>query len=175
MSESRWRVLKKNVVHWRRERQTTSTSLPWESMNSMKRQKDMTLRDELPRLEGVQHATGEEWRNNSRKIEAAAATAVAKLLQSCPILWDLIDGSLPGASVPGILQARTLEWVAISFSNTWKWKVKMRSLSHVQLFAAPRTAAYQTPPCMVFSRQEYWRDWAKVDSTPSCGYVWWWK
>jgi len=55
-------------------------------MNSMKRQKDMTLRDELPRLEGVQHATGEEWRNNSRKIEAAAATAVAKLLQSCPIL-----------------------------------------------------------------------------------------
>ena len=84
-------------------------------MNSMKSQKDMTLRDELPRLEGVQHATEDERRNNSRKIEAAAAAA--KSLQSCLTLCDPIDGSLPGASVPGILQARTLEWVAISFSN----------------------------------------------------------
>ena len=59
--------------------------------------------------------------------------AAAKSLQSCPTLCDLIDGSPPGSPVPGILQARTLEWVAISFSNAWKWKVKVKSLSHVQL------------------------------------------
>ena len=81
----------------------------------MKRQKDMTLKDELHRSVGTQHATEDERRNNSRKIEAAAAAA--KSLQSCLILCDPIDGSLPGASVPGILQARTLEWVAISFSD----------------------------------------------------------
>ena len=61
-----------------------------------------------------------------------------------------------GSPVPGILQARSLEWVAISFSNAWKWKVKVKSLSHVWLFATPRTAAYQAPPSMGFSRQEYW-------------------
>ena len=84
-----------------------------------------------------------------------AATA-AKSLQSCPTLCDPIDGSPPGSPVPGILQARTLEWVAISFSNTWKWKVKVKSLSHVRLLATPWTAAYQAPPPMGFSRQEYW-------------------
>ena len=83
----------------------------------------------------------------------AAATA-AKSLQSCPTLCDRIDGSPPGSPVPGILQARTLEWVAISFSSAWKWKVK--SLSHVWLLATPWTAAYQAPPSMGFSRQEYW-------------------
>ena len=67
-----------------------------------------------------------------------------------------IDGSSPGSPVPGILQARTLEWVAISFSNAWKWKVKVKSLSHVWLFATPWTAAYQAPLSMGFSRQEYW-------------------
>ena len=77
-------------------------------------------------------------------------------LKSCPTLCDPIDGSPPGSSVPGILQARTLEWVAISFSNAWKWKVKVKSLSRVQLFAIPWTAAYQAPPSMGFSRQEYW-------------------
>ena len=71
-------------------------------------------------------------------------------------LCDPIDGSPPGSSVPGILQARILEWVAISFSNAWKWKVKVKSLSCVQLFATPWTAAYQAPPSMGFSRQEYW-------------------
>ena len=64
--------------------------------------------------------------------------------------------SPPGSPVPGILQARTLEWVAISFSNAWKWKVKVKSLSHVWLFATPWTAAYQAPLSMGFSRQEYW-------------------
>ena len=85
-----------------------------------------------------------------------AAAAAAKLLQSCPTLWDPIDGSPPDSPIPGILQARTLEWVAISFSNAWKWKVKVKSLSCVRLFATPWTAAYQAPLSMGFSRQEYW-------------------
>ena len=71
-------------------------------------------------------------------------------------LCDLTDGSPPGSPVPGILQARTLEWVGISFSNAWKWKVRVRSLSHVRLSATPWTAAHQAPPSMGFSRQEYW-------------------
>ena len=86
----------------------------------------------------------------------AAAAAAAKSLQSCPILCDPIDGSQPGSPVPGILQARTLEWVAISFSNAWKWKVKVKSLSHVWLFTTPWAAVHQAPPSMGFSRQEYW-------------------
>ena len=86
---------------------------------------------------------------------SAAATA-AKLLQSCPTLCDPIDGSPPGSPVPGILQARTLEWVAISFSNAWKWKAKGKLLSRVRLSATPWTAAYQAPPSMGLSRQEYW-------------------
>ena len=84
------------------------------------------------------------------------AAAAAKSLQSCPTLCDPIDGGPPGSPVPGILQARTLEWVTISFSNAWKGKVKVKSLSRVQLFATPWSAAYQVPPTMGFSRQEYW-------------------
>ena len=80
----------------------------------------------------------------------------AKSLQLCLTLCDPIDGSPPGSPVPGILQVRTLEWVAISFSNAWKWKVKLKSLSRVWLFATPWTAAYQAPLSMGFSRQEYW-------------------
>ena len=84
------------------------------------------------------------------------ATANAKSLQSCPTLCDLIDISPPGSPVPGILQARTLEWVAISFSKAWKWKVKVKSLSRVRLLATPWIAAYQAPPSMGFSKQDYW-------------------
>ena len=84
------------------------------------------------------------------------AAAAAKSLQSCPTLCDPIDGSPPGSPVPGIIQARTPEWVAISFSNAWKWKVKLKSLSHLRLFATPWTAAYQAPTSRRFSRQEYW-------------------
>ena len=80
----------------------------------------------------------------------------AKSLQLCPTLCDPIDGSPPGFPVPGILQARTLECVAISFSNVWKWKVKGKSLSRVRLLATPWIAAYQAPPSMGFSKQEYW-------------------
>ena len=83
---------------------------------------------------------------------AAAAVAVAKSLQSCPTLCDPIDGSPSGSPVPGILQARTLEWVAISFSDAWKWKVKVKSLSRVRLLVTPWTAAYQAPPSIGFSR-----------------------
>ena len=84
------------------------------------------------------------------------AAAAAKSLQSCPTLCDPIDGSPRGSPVPGILQARAVEWVAISFSNARKWKVKVKSLSRAWLFATPWTAAYQAPPSMGFSRQEYW-------------------
>ena len=89
-------------------------------------------------------------------ISHATATAAAKSLQSWPTLCNPIDGSPPGSPVPGILQARTLEWVAISFSNAWKWKVKVKSLSCVQPSSTPWTAAFQAPPSMGFSRQEYW-------------------
>ena len=98
------------------------------------------------------------WRNQK-------SNHAAKSLQSCPTLCNPIDGSPPG-SIPGILQARTLEWVAISFSNASKWKVKVKSLSHAQFLATPWTAAYQAPPSMGFSRQEYWSGvpllWARI-------------
>ena len=89
----------------------------------------------------------------SKYWEAAAA---AKSLQSCPTPSDPIDGSPPGSPIPGILQARTLEWVAISLSNAWKSKVKVKSLSCVRLSVTPWTAAFQAPSSMGFSRQEYW-------------------
>ena len=93
------------------------------------------------------------WNVGFSKIKNAAA---AKSLQSCPNLCDPIDGSPSGSAVPGILQARTLEWVAISFSNAWKWKVKVKSFSHVRLYATPWTVAHQAPLSMEFSREEYW-------------------
>ena len=80
----------------------------------------------------------------------------SEFAQSCPTLSDPMDCSLPCSSIHGILQARTLEWVAISFSSAWKWKVKAKSFSPVRLFATPWTAAYQAPPSMGFFRQEYW-------------------
>ena len=82
----------------------------------------------------------ESW---TTKEVAAAAAAAAKSLQSCPTLCDPTDGSPPGSHVPGILQARTLDWVAIAFSNAWKWKVKVKSLSRVWLLATPWTASLQ--------------------------------
>ena len=91
----------------------------------------------------------------TRKVPCKIAAA-AKSLQSCPTLCDPIDCSPPGSPIPGILLARTLEWVDISFSNAWKWKVKVKLLSPVQILVTPRTAAYQAPLSMGFSRQEYW-------------------
>ena len=105
--------------------------------------------------------TTENQKLKSTMTEAAAAAT--KSLQLCLTLYDPIDGSPPGSSVPGILQARTLEWVAISFSNAWKWKMKVKSLSHVRLLATPWTAAYQAPPSMGPSRQKYW-SWVPLPS-----------
>ena len=85
-----------------------------------------------------------------------AAAVAAKSLQSCLTLCDPIRRQPTRLLVPGILQARILEWVAISFSNAWKWKVKVKSVSRVRLLATPWTAAYQAPLSMGFSRQEYW-------------------
>ena len=93
------------------------------------------------------------WLAKIYKLNAAAA---AKSPQSCLTLCDPIVGSPLGSSVPGILQARILEWVAISFCNAWKWKVKVNLLSLAELLATPWTAAYQAPLSMGFSRQEYW-------------------
>ena len=90
------------------------------------------------------------WRSST------TTTTTPKSLQSCPTLCDPMDCSLPGFSIPGILQARTLEWIVISFSNAWKWKVKVKSFSCVRLLGTPWTAAYQAPPSMGFSRQQYW-------------------
>ena len=107
-----------------------------------------------------QPAEGKIWENSRDTstdiMSVAAAATAAKSLQSCPTLCDPTDSSPPGSPVPGILQARTLELVAISFFNAWKWKVKVKSLSHVQLLATPWTAAHQAPPPMGFSRQEHW-------------------
>ena len=106
---------------------------------------------------------------NSKQGSAAAA---AKSLQLCPTLCDPIDGSPPGSPLPGILQARTLKWVAISFSNAWEWKGKVKSLSRVRLLVTPWTAVYQAPPSMGFSRQEYWCQEPARESPPttrSCG------
>ena len=89
-------------------------------------------------------------------LVTVAGLLTAMSLQSCPTLCDPIDRSPPGSPIPGILQARTLEWVAISCTNAWKWKVKVKSLSHVGLFSTPWTAAYQAPPSIGFSKQEYW-------------------
>ena len=88
-------------------------------------------------------------------MQQISIAAAAKLLQTCPTLRDPVDGSPPASPVSGIPQARVLEWVAISFSNAWKWKLKVKSLSRARLFATPWTAAYQAPPPMGFSRQEY--------------------
>ena len=87
-------------------------------------------------------------------LKSNTAAAAAKSLQSCPTLCDPRDSSPPGSPVPGILQARTLKWVAISFSNAWKLKVKVKMLSRIRLVSTPWTAAYQAPLSMGFSRQE---------------------
>ena len=105
---------------------------------------------------------GKDWRQKEKRVtedehyQLNGHAAAAESLQSCPTLCDPIDGSPPGSPVSGILQARTLEWVAISLSNAWKWKVKVKSFSRVRPSATPWTAAYQAPLSMGFSRQEYW-------------------
>ena len=96
------------------------------------------------------------WNTDSFKEQTVPAAAAAKSLQLCLTLCDPRDGSPPGSPVPGILQARTPEWAAISFSNAWKWKVKVKLLRRDRLLVTPWTAAYQAPPSTGPSRQEHW-------------------
>ena len=104
----------------------------------------------------------DQWNRTDPRNKPMPAAA-AKSCQSCLTLYDPIDGSPPGSAVPGILQARTQEWAAISFFSAWKWEVKVKSLSRVPLFATPWTAAHQAPPSMGFARQEYW-SWVPLPS-----------
>ena len=116
--------------------------------------------------------------NNSRQQQLSACAAVSSVAQSCPTLCDPRDGSPPGSPVPGIIQARTLEWLAISFSNAGKWKVKVKLLrlstwklyNRVQLLAIPWTAVHQAPPSIGFSRQEYWS--GVPLPSPTCPIAW---
>ena len=119
--------------------------------------RDSDIENRLKDTAGTGKA-GTNWESSTTICNTHTHTraAAAKALQSCPTLCDSIDGSPPGSPVPGILQARTLEWVAISFSSAWKWKVKVKLLSHVRASATPWTAAFQAPLSMGLSRQEYW-------------------
>ena len=138
----------RNCNYWAHELQLLKPMCP---KDCVPQEKPLQWEAHAPQQESIPWfvAAGEkpvwQWRCNA-----------AKSRQSCPTLCDPIDSSPPGSPVPGILQARTPEWVAISFSNAWKWKVKVKSLSLIQLFVTPWTAAYQAPPSMGVSRQEYW-------------------
>ena len=113
----------------------------------------------LKNLESTYNVKFKRWvsRSTSRPLTVLPLTSpAAAAAKSCLTLCDPIDGSLQGSPIPRILQARVLEWVAISFSNSWKWKLKVKSLNCVWLIVTPRTAAYQAPPSMGFYRQEYW-------------------
>ena len=130
-----------------------STGQPMPTREFTAKGRRLMIKQEILNIQGdrrkwhlIQFWSGREW---FPKNAAAAATA-AKSLQLCPTLCYPIDGSPPSSPVPEILQARTLERVAISFSNAWKWAVKVKSLSHVWLLATPWTAAYQAPPSMGF-------------------------
>ena len=101
---------------------------------------------------------GHDWATELTDGRNKLAAAAAKSLQSCLTLCDPTDGSPPSSPIPGILQARTLEWVAISFSSAWKWKVKVKLFSRVWLLETPWTAAYQAPLPMGFSRQDHWSE-----------------
>ena len=117
-----------------------------------------TLYSDTDRMEEPS-ASSHDPESSWRAVRIYCRSLLLLLLLSCfsrVQLCDPIDGTPPGSAIPGILQARTLEWVTISFSNAWKWKVKVKSLSHVQLSATPWIAVYQAPPSMGFSRQEYW-------------------
>ena len=118
--------------------------------------RDPYLLMDLGAVQNLQKHPVSKGLHSNHQVLCLCCEVAAKSLQSCPTLCDPIDGSPPGSPIPGILQARTLEWVAISFSNAWKWKVKVKSLSRVLLLATPWTAAYQAPPSMGLSRQKHW-------------------
>ena len=129
----------------------TQTAATWISDASLKTPRTYEATSHTPE--------GATWKGNTGGLpwsSSSAAAAAAKSFQSCLTLCDPIDSSPPGSSVPGILQARTLEWGAIFFSNVCKWKVKVKLLSRVRLLETPWTSAFQAPPSMGFSRQEDW-------------------
>ena len=126
--------------------------LEWVGISSSRGSFWPRARTRISRAAGRFFTTESPWKPKNH----AAAAAAAKSLHSCLTLCDPIDSRPLGSSVPGILQAKTLEWVAISFSNAWKWKVKVKSLSRARLLVTSWTAAYQVPPSMGFSRQESW-------------------
>jgi len=132
--------------------QTTSNEV-WDCFLGIKRTFKPTSKQKTNK---TKKKNGKNWKIIINPWTMLVRLATAKSLQLCPTLCNPIVGSPPGSPVPGILWARTLEWVAISFSNAWKWRVKVKSFSHVWLLATPWTEAYQSPPSMGFSRQEYW-------------------
>jgi len=157
----------KHKLEWRLPGEIQITSLcTWHHPYSRKQRRTKELLGESERGEWknwlkTQHSENKGLSSQiygfpSSHVWMSAAAAAAKSLQSCPTLCYFIDGSPPSSPIPRILQARILEWVAISFSNAWKRKVKVKSLSRVQLLVTPWTAAYQAPLSMGFSRQEYW-------------------
>ena len=148
-----WQVNILTQVWWGSDKRKKRTSF-WNSCNIFLKNdcKAMEIEHKFKKKLGETLKTLQRW-SLYMWLYVDYAAAAAKSLQSCPTLWDPIDGNPPGSVVPGILQARTLEWAAISFSNGWKWKLKVKSLSHVWLLATPWTAAYQAPPSMGFSRQ----------------------
>ena len=143
---------------WKTERKVEIHLLPWRKAGS--RWAEMIRKQKWGCVSGTLMGTSFLAYSAHSFIHSAnlysVPAAASKSLQSCPTLCNPIDGSPPGSPVPGILQARTLEWVAISFCNSWMWKAKVKSLSRVQLLAAPWTAGYQAPPSMGLCRQESW-------------------
>ena len=136
--------------------QSLSSKLPlWKKLDSGP---GAVYGDSIPRLFLLYNIVGYSKKSKRELFSFSFMYAAAKSLQSYATLCDPTDGSPPGSPIPGILQARILEWVAISFSNAWKWKVKGKSLSHIRLLATPWTTVYQAPPSMGFSRQEYWSE-----------------
>ena len=145
------------MMHWE--------LISW-SVQMLKKVENMLVRNSWKNWDALAGKRGSGEESKPATVIWMAMLCYAKSLQSCPTLCNPIDSSPPGFPVPGILQARTLEWVAISFSNTWKWKVKVKLLSRVRLLATPWTAAFQAPPSMGFSR--HWMAIVNRKTCPMC-------
>ena len=164
-----WTLSDETLTGWRKERKASWEDKyiyrPWVAGFKTERRQSVARADSPGKCAAWHWKAGKDQPGSLGPVDhvmvsvfilRAAAAAAAKSLQSCPTLCDPIDGSPPGSPVPGILQARTLEWVVISFFNAWKWKVKGKLLGHVRPSATPWTPAFPAPPSMGFSRQEYW-------------------
>ena len=136
-----WATVHRVTKSWTRQKRLSTAQHRWSQNYALPLRMKTTIREQRKLCK--------------RRICIWFLTATAKLLQSGLTVWPHRQQP-PGSTIPGILQARTLELVAISFSNAWKWKVKVRSLSRVWPSVTAWTAAHQAPPSMGFSRQEYW-------------------